>query len=571
MTNLEIAQILFQISEILEMKEVPFKPRAYQRAALAIESLSEDVREIYKRGGTKALKQIPGVGESISKKIEEYIKTGKIKAYDQLKKKLPIDIEELSKIPGLGPKKIKLLYQKLKIKNIKQLQKAIKQKKLRKIATLGETTEKNILEGIKFAKKSKRFLLGYIQPLAEEIKHQLQSQKFIKKVEIAGSYRRKKETVGDLDILTISDKPKQTIDFFTHLPEVKKTIARGPTKATVRLKNNLQIDLRVLKEKEFGSAMQYFTGDKQHNIETRKIALKKGYTLSEYGLFKLRTKKWIAGKTEQEIYQKLKMQYPEPEIRTNSGEIEAALKNKLPQLVNYKDIHADFQMHSTYSDGNHSIEEMAKTSKKLGHKVIAMTDHMGPLKIAHALDEKKLKKYVQAVKKARKKVKGIKILIGAEVDINKNGELTATKKMLNQLDFVMASVHSAFQQPEKVMTKRIIHAFENYNINVFAHPTGRVLNVRPGYKFNTEKIFQAAKDNNVFLEINAYPDRLDLNGELIRKALEFNCQFSIGTDAHNKDQLRFIDLGTAMARRGWAEKKHILNTWPLPKILKILK
>ncbi|MCK4588916.1 MAG: DNA polymerase/3'-5' exonuclease PolX [Nanoarchaeota archaeon] len=569
MTNLEIARILHQIAEILELKDIQFKPMAYQKAALSIESLSEDVRTIYQRGGIKELKKIPGVGESIAKKIEEYIKTNKIKGYEQLKKQLPINLEELSRVPGLGPKKIKLLYKKLKIKNIKQLKAAIQKHKLQKIPTLGATTEKNILEGIKFAKKSKRFLLGHIQPLAEELKRQLQSKPFIKKIEIAGSYRRKKETLGDLDILAISEHPKKTVEFFTKLPEIKRTIAKGPTKATIRLKNNLQVDLRVLKEKEFGSALQYFTGNKQHNIELRKIAIKKGYKLSEYGLFK--KKKLIAGKTEQEIYQKLGMQYPEPEIRTNSGEIQAALKHKLPKLVNYKDVHADFQMHTQFSDGNNTIEEMAKTAKALGHKVIAITDHMGPLKITHALDQRKLKKYIRAIKQARKKVKGIKILIGAEVDLNKDGDLTATKPMLKELDFVLVGIHSAFRQSEQVMTKRILHAFENYPINALAHPTGRLINTRPGYRFNLEKVFQAAKDKGIFLEINAYPERLDLNGELVKIAKDIGCKFCIGTDSHNQDQLRFIQLGIAMARRGWLEKKDILNCQNTNRILKIIK
>lgn len=570
MTNLEIAQILYQIAEILEIQDVQFKPRAYQRAALSIESLSEDVRDIYKSGGIKALKEIPGVGESIAEKIEEYLKTGKIKYYRQLKKKFPIDIEELGKIPGLGPKKIKLLYKKLKIKNIKQLKQAIKHHQLQKIPTLGETTEKNIEEGIEFAKTTKRTPLGYIQPFAEDLKHQLQTQSFIKRVEIAGSYRRKKETIGDLDLLAISQKPKQAIDFFTKLKEVKKTLAQGPTKATVILKNNLQVDLRVLQEKEFGSALQYFTGDKQHNIELRKIAIKKGYTLSEYGLFNKKTKKWVAGKTEEEIYKKLNMQTPPPEIRTNSGELQAALKHSLPKLVKYSDIKADFHMHTVFSDGNNSIEEMARAAKQLGHKIIAITDHIGSAKIAHPVDQRRFNSYLKAIQQARKKVKGIIILAGAEIDINKDGQLNATKEMLSQLQIINASIHSGFKQPEDIMTKRITTAFENYKITSFSHPTGRLINERPPYNLNREKVFQTAKDHQIHLEINSYPTRLDLNGEHIRLAKEIGCKFTISTDAHSQDQLRFIELGVAMARKGWLEKKDILNTYPTQRILKTI-
>jgi len=587
MTNLEIAEILNEIADILEMQEIEFKPRAYRQAAQSIESLSEDVKEIHNKGGIKELKEIPGVGESIAEKIEEYIKKGKIKYHQDLKKKFPMNIEKLAAVPGLGPKTIKLLYKKLKIKNLKDLKKAAQKHKIKKIKGLGEKTEQSILEGIKIAKGTKRFLLGYIMPVAEEIKDNLKKQPFINRVEIAGSYRRKKETVGDLDILVTTKKPKlsnksgeglgdsrnpqrKAVEYFTKkIPEHKTTIVKGQARTSIRLKNNLQIDFRIFREKEFGSALQYFTGNKQHNITVRKIAQKKKYKLSEYGLFK--KDKLIAGKTEEEIYKKLKMQTPPPEIRTNSGEVEAAQKNKLPKLVNYKDIHADLQMHSKFSDGSHSIEEMARTARELGHKIIAITDHMGPLKIAHALDEKKLKKYIKEIEKVRKKVPDINILIGAEVDIDKNGRLTATNSMLKKLDIVLAAVHSAFKQDEKTMTKRLIHAFENYPVNIFAHPTGRILQARKGYQFNLEKVFQAAKDNDIFLEANACPERLDLDGEHIRKALEYKCKFSLGTDAHNKDQLRFINLGTAMARRGWAEKKHILNTWTIKKIEKAIK
>ncbi|MEW5896962.1 MAG: DNA polymerase/3'-5' exonuclease PolX [Nanoarchaeota archaeon] len=568
MKNLEIAKILHGIADILELQEVPWKPQAYRKAALAIETLSEDIEEIYKRS---ELEEIPGVGEHIARKIEEIIKTGKLKYYEELKKKVPLKLDELMSVPGLGPKKIKLLYQKLKVKSIKDLEEAAKKQKIRKIKTLGAVTEENILRGIELAKGAKRFPLGRIMPLAEEIKQKLLSQPFIKRVEIAGSYRRKKETVGDIDILSISDKPAETMDFFTKMPGVKSILAKGTTKSIIVLNNNLQVDIRVLPEKEFGSALQYFTGDKEHNIAVRKIALKKGYTLSEYGLFELKTKKWLAGRSEEEIYQKLGMQMPPPEIRTNSGEVEAALAHKLPKLVEYKEVHADFHIHSDFSDGDNSLEEMIAAAKKLGHQSIAVTDHMGPLKIAHALDEKRLQKYVQEIERVGRKVPEINVLIGAEVDIDKNGNLTATKKMLSRLDFVLAAVHSSFKMPEKEMTARIIHAFENYSVNALAHPSGRLINQRESYLFDQEKVFQAAKDKNIFLEINAFPDRLDLNGELIRKALQFGCKFTIGTDSHNREQLKFIELGTATARCGWLEKKDLLNCWDAKKIGKALE
>lgn len=571
MKNFELAQILYQIADILELQEVQFKPRTYQKAAQTIEALSEDIGTIYQKGGVKALEELPGIGQSIALKIEEFIKTGKIKYYQELKKQIPINLEELSQIPGLGPKKIRLLYQKLKIKNLKDLEKAIKQKKLRDLPSLGELTEENLQKGIEFAKKkTSRLLLGYAYPLAQEIRTYLLKAPGVSRVEIAGSFRRGQETIGDLDILALSSQPQKAMAAFIRMPDVKEVLAKGSTKSVIRLSNNLEVDLRVLKEKEFGSALLYFTGNKQHNIAIRKIALKKGWTLSEYGLFNLKTKKLIASRTEEEIYQKLGLQFIPPELRNNTGEIEAALKNKLPPLVSFLDIRADFQMHSRWSDGANSIREMAEQAARNGLKVIALTDHIGNLGVTNSLKRKRFENYLKEIDKINRQ-SDITILKGAEIDIGKEGRLVVSQEMLKKLDIVLAAVHLGYKGSEEEQTKRVCYALENYPIDVLAHPTGRKINEREPLSLNMEKLFETAKQTNTFLEINGMPERMDLKDNYIRAAKEIGCRFSLGSDAHSASQLACLKFSVINARRGWLEKKDTLNTYPLVKIRKILK
>ncbi len=568
MKNLEIAKILYEIADMLEIQGVAFKPRAYQRAARAIESLSEDIEKIYKRG---ELTSIPGVGEHIAEKISEFLETGKLKYYDDLKKKMPIKVEELTGVSGIGPKRIMTLYKKLGVKNLKDLQKAAEKHKIQKIEGFGEKVEEDILKGIEFAKKKTgRFLLGYIMPLAEEIKDNIAKLKSVKKVEIAGSYRRRKETVGDIDILVTSNKPKDVMDYIIKMQDVDAVLAHGITKSMIKLKNGLEVDVRVLDEKEYGSALQYFTGNKEHNIALRNIALKKGYSLSEYGLFKLKGKKWIAGRAEKDIYQKLGLQYIEPEMRENNGEIELALKKKLPGLINYGDVKGDLQMHSEWSDGSNTIEEMASEAKKLGMKFIAITDHVGQLAIAHPLNKKRLEKQSKIIDKLNDKL-NIRIFKGAEVDILKDGKLALDRKMQDELDIVLAAVHSGFKMSEGEMTARICKALENDRVHIFAHPTGRLLQQREHYAVNFEKLFETAKQNDVFLEINCYPERMDLNGGLIKSAKESGCKFSIGTDSHNKEHLKYLKLGVSLARRGWLEARDVLNTFNAKMIERVLR
>ncbi len=574
MENQELAQIFYEIANYLEMEEVQFKPYAYQKAAIALESLEEDVGEIYKRGGVKALEKIPGVGKSIAEKIEEYLKTGKIKYYEQFKKRIPIDLGEMIAVEGMGPKKAKILYQKLRIKNLKDLEKAARAHKIASLFGFGEKTEKNILEGIAFLKRSKgRFLLGEILPRAKEVYEKLKSLKEVERINTAGSVRRMKETIGDVDFLVISNKPEKVMDFFVSLPGVVKIWGKGATKASVRMKDGFDMDIRVVPKKSYGAALQYFTGSKEHNIVTRRIAMDLGLKLSEYGLF--RAKKMIASETEEGIYKALGMQWMEPELRENQGEIEAAIAHKLPKIIGYKDIKGDLHCHSDWDGGANSIIDMAKAAKDLGYEYLGISDHTKFLRIEHGLDEKKLAEQRKEIVKINSKFyilhSKFRILQGCESNILNDGSIDIKDEALKKLDYAIAGVHSSFKMEKTRMTERIIRAMKNPNIDIISHPTGRILKRRDEYQIDFDKILRAAKEYGVVLEINSFPERLDLNDQNIRRAKTAEVKMIINTDSHRKDQLRFMEFGIAQARRGWAEKEDIINAQPLEKLLKYFK
>jgi len=574
MKNKEIAKIFYEIAEFLEMERIPFKPFAYQKAAITLETLEEDIEEIYKKGGIEALKEIPGVGESIAKKIEEYLKTGKIRYYEKFKKKIPIDLSEIIAIEGMGPRKAKILYEKLGIRTIKDLERAAKAGKIAPLFGFGPKTEKNILEGIAFLKRSKgRFLLGEILPKVKEVYKKLESLKEVEKIDVAGSVRRMKETIGDVDFLVISKKPEKVIDFFVSLPRVIKVWGKGTTKASVRIKEGFDIDLRVLPKKSYGAALQYFTGSKEHNIALRRVAIDKGFKLSEYGLFK--GNKMIAGRTEQEIYKILGMEWIPPELRTDTGEIEAALAGKLPRIIDYKDIKGDLHCHSSWNGGANTIEEMTQKAQEIGYEYLGISDHTKFLKIEHGLTEKQLALQRKEIEKLNEKFKrkglNFRILQGAETNILKDGSIDIKDDALKKLDYAIAGIHSNFKMEKTKMTERIIRAMKNPYIKIISHPTGRILKRRDEYQIDFDKILRAAREFKVILEINSYPERLDLNDQNIRRAKEAGVKMIINTDSHHKDQLRFIEFGIAQARRGWAEKSDIINTQPLEKLLKYFK
>lgn len=580
MKNQEIAKIFYEIANYLEMEGVAFKPYAYQKAALTLETLEKDVEEIYKRGRVKALKEIPGVGESIAKQIEEYLKTGKVNGYEKLKKKTPINLEEIIAVEGVGPRKAKTLYQKLGIRNLKDLERAAKSHKISPLFGFGEKTEKNILEGIAFLKRSKgRFLLGDILPKVREVEEKLKSLKEVERVDVVGSIRRRKETIGDVDFLVISKKPEKVMDFFTSLPGIIKIWGKGTTKASVRLKEGFDMDLRVLPKRSYGAALQYFIGSKEHNIVLRKIAIDNGLKLNEYGVF--RGQKMIAGETEEGVYKALGMDWIPPELRENQGEIEAALRqaqgkpNGLPKIIEYKDIKGDLHCHSNWDGGANTIEEMAKMAQKLGYSYIGMSDHTKFLRIEHGLDEKKLALQRKEIDKINYKLQIVnskfRILQGCEANILNDGSIDIKDETLKKLDYVIAGVHSSFKMEKEKMTERIIEAMKNPNVDIISHPTGRIIQRRDEYQIDFDKILKVAKETGTILEINSYPERLDLNDQNIRRAKEAGVKMIINTDSHHKDQLRFIELGIAQSRRGWAEKEDIINTQPIEKLLKFFK
>ena len=583
MDNWEIAKILSDLSFYLEMEDEPFKPRAYEKAASAIEALDVPLQDVYKKQGIKGIEEIPGVGVSIAEKIEELLKTGKLKYYEQFKKKYPLDLDSLTRVEGVGPKSLKKLYEKLKIKNLADLEKAAREGKIRKIEGFGEKTEQNILKSIEFLKQGgHRFVLGFIYPQVESIVTRLSKLKEVKKITAAGSVRRMKETIGDLDILIISDNPMPVMDYFVNLPDVFQVVAHGETKSAIRLKNGLDVDLRVVPQESFGAALNYFTGSKDHGIHLREIAIKKGYKLNEYGLFKNQKSKIknqkeirLAGETEEEIYEALGLDYIEPEMREDWGEIELAAKHQLPKLIGYNDIQGDLQIQTDWSDGANSIEEYVREALKQGLKYIAITDHTKSLAMTGGCDEKKLLKQMQEIdginRQLEKEGIDFKVLKSAEVNILKDGSLDIEANVLAKLDLVAAAVHSNFNQSKKEMTERICSAIRNPLVDIIFHPTGRVVLKRPPYEIDIEAIISEARKNGTCLEVDAYPDRLDLKDEHIKKAIEAGVKLSIDSDAHSTTHLNYLKFGIAQARRGWATKNDIINTRLWPEMLKLIK
>ena len=585
MRNQEIAEILQAISGYLSMEEDSFKSRAYEKAADNIGSKEESVADLYKSGGLKALQQIEGVGVSLAEKIEELIQTGKIKYHEDLKKKIPVDLAGLIKIEGLGPKNIKKLYVLLKIKDVAGLEKAARAGKIKKLDGFGEKSEEKILKGIEFLKSSgTRMIMGYAVPVSIEIEVSLKKLKEVEEVAVAGSIRRRQETIGDIDILVASKKPKKVMEYFVTLPQVLSVVAKGETKSSVKIKGGLNVDLRVVPRESFGAALNYFTGSKDHNVALRQIAIDRGYKLNEYGLFSPVTRQkasygggWrmIAGKTEEEIYKKLGLDFIAPELREMTGEISAAKEKKLPKLVSYQDLRGDLQVQTSWTDGSGTILQMAEAAIACGLDYIVITDHTKRLAMTGGLDEKRLAEQGKEIDKVnakiRKKNPGFVILKGTECDILKDGSLDLSDKSLSKLDVVGASVHSYFNLPQKEQTDRIVKAMRNPQVDIIFHPTGRIIGKRAAYELDMDEIIRVAKETGTVLEIDAYPDRSDLKDEYIKKCVEAGVKLSIDSDAHAPAHFQFLGYGLSQARRGWAEKSDIINAWPVEKMLKSLK
>ena len=570
MENSEIAKIFRDIAEFLELKEEnPFKIRAYQKAAQNIESLSGNIKSVYDKGGIKALREIPGIGEHISQKIEEILKTGKLGLHERLKKEFPPHFVELMRVQGIGPKTAVMLRKKLKIDSPEKLEKAAKAGKLKGLPLMGAKKEENIIKGVEQHKRHiSRFILPTALSHADSIINYLKKLKEVEEAVAAGSLRRMKETIGDIDILVISKEPKKVMDHFVKFKEVARVLGQGETKSSVVLKSGIQVDVRVLPKEDFGASLHYFTGSKLHNIQIRQLAQDKGLKVSEYGVFK--GKKRLFGKTEEEVFKSVGLPYIPPEIRGGTGEIEAAKKKKLPKLIELKDIKGDFHVHTKASDGGNSIEEMALAAKALGYKYIAITDHSVSSRIASGLSEKELIQHLKKIDAANKKIKGITILKGSEVDISPEGKLDYKESILKELDVVIAAVHSKFGMKKQEMTKRIVSAMQNKYVNILAHPTGRLLGKRDPYEIDMDMILEEAKKTGTYIELNSYPERLDLFDIYCRKAKELGILIAINTDAHTTSQLENIKYGIAIGRRGWLEAWDILNSLPLNKVLKKL-
>jgi len=605
--NLEIASILREIAYILEMGvtgkdgEDPkskigliFKIRSYRRAADVIENLYPEIDELYKTEKISGLLKIPSIGKAIALKLEEYITTGKLRYYEDLRKDIPVNVSEFMNLEGIGPKTIMTLYNNLKIKNISELEKAALGGKIRNIAGFSKKREEAILNKIQFFRKGKeRRLIGEIYPLVKEIEDRLASVPGIRHAIAAGSFRRMRETIGDVDFLvSILAKTENTtkakiIDYFTSMPEVREIVGKGASKAFVKLRNGVDADLLVVPEESFGAALQYFTGSKEHGVGVRKVALSKGFKLNEWGVFDARENR-IAGRTEEEVYQILGMEWIPPEIRENRGEIELALgkeghkhkkksskgRAKLPQLIDYNDLRGDLQVHSNYSDGKFSIEEMAQIAKiKFGLKYIAISDHTTSLKLANGLDGQELIDQSNKIAEINEVNKGIgfHILSGAEVNIQKDGSLDIPNNVLDKLEVVGAAIHSNFSLPIDVQTNRLLEAAKNPSVDIIYHPTGRIINRRDGYPVNMIKLIETARDTKTVLEIDAHYNRLDLKDECIRMAVENDVNLIIDSDAHHPLHFAFLRFGIGQARRGWAEKSNILNTLPFERLLDSLK
>jgi len=577
MINKEIARIFREISEYLEMQEDSFRSKAYARVSRTMEETQEDVVQIYERGGKKEIENLPGVGKSIAEKIEEYIKTGRIAYFEELKQKEPIDISSLTAVEGLGPKKIKKLYNELGIKTLNELEVAAKEGKIRKLADFGDKTEQNIIKGIQFLKQSgNRLLLGSAYIIAEEIIAKIKQCKGIEQVGVAGSARRMKETIGDIDILAMIEKPEDAsavMESFVSLPEVINIYSKGATKSSIRLKEGMNVDLRILSQKSYGAGLMYFTGSKDHNIEIRKVAAKQGLKLNEYGLF--RGNKQVAGDSEEQIYEYLGLQFIPPEMRENTGEIKAAMDNKLPRLIKEEDIMGDLQIQTNWTDGEHAIMDYAEAAIKKGWQYILITDHSKRLAMVGGLDEKRLReqgKEIDAVNKIlANKGYNFKVLKGIECDIIKDGELDLADDALAELDIVGAAVHSYLNLPAALQTERMLKAMENRYVNIIFHPTARIINQRRAMELQMDLVIEAAFKSGIALEINAYPDRLDLKDEYIRKCVEKGVKLVINSDAHSVRHMDYLKFGVAQARRGWAKREDVANAWPIDKLFKKLK
>ena len=571
MENIEIARIFEEVADLLEIDGAnPFRVRAYRNAARTVQSQSLPVTALLAREGEEALEELPGIGEDLAGKIREIVETGELTLLRELREKTPPGVAELMHLPGLGPKRARQLYHELGIQSLDQLEKAAREERLREIHGIGPKLEQKILQGIAEQRaRGGRFKLAeadaYIRPFLEH----LREAPGIQALEVAGSYRRRRETVGDVDLLVTARNSAPIADRFVSYPEVAEVLAHGETKCSVRLKSRLQVDLRIVPQASFGAALHYFTGSKAHNIAVRTLGVKRKLKINEYGVF--RGSRRVGGATEDEVFKAVGLPWIPPELREDRGEIDAAAAGRLPELIELDDIRGDLQMHTKYTDGKNTLKEMAEACRDHGYDYLAITDHSKAVRVAGGLEPAEFRKQFREIERVQKELDGITILKGAEVDILDDGELDLDDDTLAEFDVVVVSVHSKFNLSQSAMTKRIVRALRNPHVHILGHPTGRILGRREPYPLDLEEIVKTAREQNVALEVNAQPDRLDLNDLHVQMARDAGVKLVISTDAHRIEELDYMRYGVDQARRGWCEASDILNTLPRTRFLQAIR
>jgi len=577
MDNKAIAGILYETADLLEIDgQDSFRVRSYRNAAQAIEALPQRVADLIQE--PKKLLEVPGIGKGMLTHLQQILGEGRLEVHAELLKKYRSSMLELLKIQGLGPKTIALIWSAYQVSDLDGVEKLAREGKIRTLPRMGEKQEQKLLKAIEnYRRIGGRFLLDTAEQSAEKLVEHLLAVPGVEKITPAGSLRRGRETVGDLDILVtgkgcIEDESRQKIvEHLLRFPGLMEVIAQGENKVSFRQRNGMQVDVRLLPPESFGAAMQYFTGSKAHNVALRQRALKMGFTLSEYSLAKLEGEKPVAGRTEEEIYAKLKLDFIPPELRENQGEIDAAASHTLPKLLELSDLRGDVHMHTVETDGRNTIEEMAEAARDRGYQYMAITDHSKNLAFANGLTDERALVHIKRIRAAEKKMKGIRIFAGVEVDILPDGSLDLSDSVLEQMDIVIASVHSQFNQDRDTMTERLLKAITNPTVSVLGHPTGRLLLRRDAYQFDLDAVLKAAAKHKVAMELNAYPDRLDLCDVHLRMAKQHGVKIVISTDSHHTTHLEKIRYGVMQARRGWLTKKDVLNTLPPQKFAKAMK
>ena len=556
MKNVLVAAALNEMADRLDLDGVAFKPRAYRRAAEVIAFLTEPIESLVEHGKQG---ELPGVGDAIARKIREFVTTGRIAALEKLRAKLPIDLQALTQVEGIGPKTAKLLYDELGVCNLNDLERAARAGSIGAVRGLGAKTEGKILRGLGEARQLEgRVLLGDVRGVADSLIAALKATGLYDRIEAAGSLRRGRETVGDLDLLAAAADPNAAARAFTELPDVVEVLALGEKKSSIRLEGGLQVDLRIVPSESFGAALQYFTGSKAHNVALRKRAIARGWKLNEYGLFD-ESGCAVAGAEESEVYENLNLQMIPPELREDQGEIQRAEEGTLPQLVELADICGDLHVHTDRSDGKASLKEMVGAARSRGLSYVAITDHRKFAEVIGGMTLDELRGQLDEIAALNEKLKSFRILSGIEVNVQEDGTLDVPDQLLARLDVVIGAIHSRFRLSKDAMTERLIRAVEHEHVDILAHPTGRKIGERPGYEADWDAVFQRAAAANTALEINANPIRLDLNAQLVRRAIDAGCKLSIGTDAHRPAHFDFMRFGLMTARRGWATAERTLN------------